>query len=1072
MRKKVLVLLSICVVFIFIGGVTSFAQMPAPPLPEHESEGKYHSEKTATVDNGEPDTIIPSKYSDFNPGSVNVAGSPGGVTFGKPGLSFKYDRTFGTTGEAYFDDPAHLNDPRGLGTDGENVWIVECAGRRALKYANNDTSTVLMQIGKAGYRLSDDTQMNCLMDVAVDGSGNIWLVDMNFQHVIEYDSSGNYIAELGEDWEYGSGNDQFANPYGVAIDSDDNVYISDRDNHRVQVFDKDRNYLATIGSGPGSGDEQFNSTRHLTIDENDKLYVADYENQRVQIFDVSEPITPIHLGSIDMTSFGGYPQGVAVDLSHNRIFVADWESREVQVFDATTWEYIDTPISLNVRPYDVVVDSSGNLFVTQHNPFFSQVYRYDSSLIFQQSYGTEGFPYLTDDNHYNRPSGVAVGNDDSIYIIEGKGQRLIKLNSDGVFQWMKGEPGILSDDNDHFSNPQDVDSDINGWVYAADSGNCRIQIYDADGNYINTLNGYCGNGAGEFGYAEGVAIAPSGNIYVADSDNACVQVYDNNLVFQASLTQTGSVGGNLPFTYIVDIDVDNSGNIYLVDSDQHVVHIFNSSLEYQRSLGEYGVESNDFGYFSYPEAVTVDDEGRIYVADKNGNRIQVFDNNGAFLTTLAGARGGGTGQLFASRGLAVDSQGSLYIADQENHRIQKYTRGVPGWKQVNINGFGNHDTVAVTALEDFGNYLYAGMRYEGEDTSTPVWRMNNKGTWEQVISEGLVMGYDDRVNDFIKYRNRLYAGIGSWTWGVENSVNKGIWRSANGTNWTRVVNGGFTDPQNQDITNFFVFRNILYATTWSANPDHGAEIWSTRNGDTGTWAINVANGFGNVHNIVIPATVEYKGCLYAGTYKGNYGIEGAEIWRTCDGFNWKQVMQNGFGNPNNGVISALGVFKNRLYAGTRNKDNPDAGAELWMCVICNGRDWQMAPVGKGFGDANNIGIYDLLVVNNIFFAIMNNHETGLEIWQTIDSRNWWQVNPDGFGDSINSFTNWGSHPSAIFRNQIYFGTQNNAQGGEIWKYCCPNKRSPWPWGHPCTIGKPLSKCNPTVNECFCDFSFP
>jgi tripartite motif-containing protein 71 len=1039
MRKKIFILLSICVVFVFIGGVTSYAQLPASSYPEHEIEGKYRSEKTAVADNRELDAIAPGSRSDFNASPVSIAGSPGAVTLGKPGLSFKYDQTFGTTGDAYFDDDTHLNDPRGVGTDGENIWIVECKGRRALKYANDDTTTVLMQIGKAGYRITQDTQMNCLMDVAVDSAGNIWLVDITFNHVIEYDSSGEYVGELGEDWDYGSGNDQFANPYGVAVDSDDNVYVSDKDNHRVQVFDNDRNYLATIGSGPGSGADQFDTPKHITIDGNDRLYVADYQNQRVQIFDVSEPITPTILHSIDLYLMGGNPEGVAVDLTNNHIFVADWSNKKILVYNATTWDPLPSiSIFLNNKPFDVAVDASGNLYVTQHNA--GQVRQYDSSLILQRYYGTENVPYLTDNYHYNRPSGVAIGADDSIYIVEGRGQRLIKLSSGGIFQWVKGEPGIQDYDIQHFSDPQDVDTDINGRVYAADSGNCRIQIYNSDGSNYNTLNGNCDNGVGEFEYAEGVAVAPNGNIYVADSDNARIQVYDSSLEFQASLTQTGSTGGNLPFTYIVDVDADASGNIYVVDSDQQVVHIFNSSLQYQRSLGEYGVDSYAFGYFSFPEAVTVDGEGRTYVADKSGNRIQVFDRDGAFLTALAGNRGGGTGQLFISRGLAVDSQGSLYIADQENQRVQKFTLGVEGWKQVNINGFGDVDNIGITALEIFNDYLYAGTDFWGE-TGAQIWRMEVNGDWEQAVSDGPGGKFDYYVDDLIEFDGKLYAGIGNQNWDTSAYEGGSIWRSANGTDWDQVVSGGFTDPYNGEIANFAVFSDTLYATTTSYTSTHGAEIWTSTTGDSGDWNLNTANGFGNSYNTGIFSMITYKGCLYAGTSNSNLGIEGAEIWVTCDGIDWNQVIDNGFGDVYNQYIGDMGIYNGRLYAGTSNsvnQESPDPGAEVWSCAAtcADENNWTINSTGKGFGDPNNKAIFDLLVLDNIFYATTYNSSSGLEVWKTSDGDNWQQVNPDGFGDSLN-FCTWGSSASAIFNDELYFGTHNTSHAGEVWKYIPP-----------------------------------
>ena len=58
------------------------------------------------------------------------------VELGEPGLSYRFIETLGETGVPYFEDSDHINYPWGVGTDGENLWIGEERGGRALKFTS------------------------------------------------------------------------------------------------------------------------------------------------------------------------------------------------------------------------------------------------------------------------------------------------------------------------------------------------------------------------------------------------------------------------------------------------------------------------------------------------------------------------------------------------------------------------------------------------------------------------------------------------------------------------------------------------------------------------------------------------------------------------------------------------------------------------------------------------------------------------------------------------------------------------------------------------------------------------
>ena len=62
--------------------------------------------------------------------------------------------------------------------------------------------------------------------VAVDSSGNVYVVDSGNNRVVEFTGDGKYITQLGNS----------TIPSGVAVDSSGGIYVTDSGNNRVQKF--------------------------------------------------------------------------------------------------------------------------------------------------------------------------------------------------------------------------------------------------------------------------------------------------------------------------------------------------------------------------------------------------------------------------------------------------------------------------------------------------------------------------------------------------------------------------------------------------------------------------------------------------------------------------------------------------------------------------------------------------------------------------------------------------------------------------------------------------------------------
>jgi len=84
-------------------------------------------------------------------------------------------------------------------------------------------------------------QFDNAQSIAVDGSGNVFAIDLGSERIEKFNSDGNYLTQWGSS---GSGSGQFFNPQGLAIDESGNVYVTDAGNDRIQKFDPANNNVA------------------------------------------------------------------------------------------------------------------------------------------------------------------------------------------------------------------------------------------------------------------------------------------------------------------------------------------------------------------------------------------------------------------------------------------------------------------------------------------------------------------------------------------------------------------------------------------------------------------------------------------------------------------------------------------------------------------------------------------------------------------------------------------------------------------------------------------------------------
>lgn len=285
------------------------------------------------------------------------------------------------------------------------------------------------------------------------------------------------------------------------------------------------------------------------------------------------------------------------------------------------------PLGLNA-PRAIAAGLDNDLYVTDSRNHRIIHIATDGTLLHE--WGTFGDQLTTGNaeiGFFNEPWGIAVGPDGSVYVTDTWNHRVQKFTADGQPATMWGQYGQpLPEDpatSDSFWGPRGVAVDSQGRVYIADTGNKRIVIFDADGNYVSEF-GTTGFDPGQFDEPVGVAIASDGTLYVTDTWNQRIQSFipsEDGTVFVPSLQWDvnawfGQSLDNKPF-----LAVDANNNVFITDPEGFRIIQFTGDGQFVRTWGDYGVNADEIGLAA---GVAVDALGNVWVTDAGNNRIMKF----------------------------------------------------------------------------------------------------------------------------------------------------------------------------------------------------------------------------------------------------------------------------------------------------------------------------------------------------------------------------------------------------------------------------------------------------------------
>jgi len=420
------------------------------------------------------------------------------------------------------------------------------------------------------------------LDVAVGPDGSVYINESNNRRIRKVDPAGviTTLAGNGDGGYTGDGGPAteaaLGDPQGVFAAADGRIYIADRPNGRVRMVDRTGIIATVAGTGPhgpcGDGGRAIaaclRGPRAIATGPDGSLYIADRGNHRVAKIDPSGIITSV-LGDgtperpcerdtwYIQEDCQNSPHGVAAG-PDGSVYIAHYAGHRVHQVD----------------PAGVVTVIAGNG---------------------EAGYSGDGGPATEARLHY--PRGLAVSADGALYIADMGNNCIRKVGPGGIITTFAGNGwtddwgvGRFSGDGRlatraSLNRPVGLAVSADGSLYIADSWNHRIRRVDDEG-IITTVagtgqRGFFGDGGratkARLSYPTGLAMGADGSVYVADPGNIRIRRVDRNGIISSVAGggfPTAGIGDGGPAAHAVlrgprDVAVSADGSLYIADTDNH-----------------------------------------------------------------------------------------------------------------------------------------------------------------------------------------------------------------------------------------------------------------------------------------------------------------------------------------------------------------------------------------------------------------------------------------------------------------------------------------------------------------------
>ena len=263
-------------------------------------------------------------------------------------------------------------------------------------------------------------------------------------------------------------------------------------------------------------------------------------------------------------------------------------------------------------PYGIAIDSKGLVYVADQKVgaiFIFNTETHDAELIKNGA-----------DAHFGWINGLAIDDADRLFVSDGKMHRILIFNPKREIEGQIAEglvdPVGLAIDND------------NRFLYVVDEQLDQVFVYDADtlkllrkiGTAVPPAKKHSLITPGDFSAPTNVAVDGDGTVYVTDTLNSRVEIFDADGNFITTFGKAGDGPGYLFRPKGIAVDCD--GHIWVADEYQDRVQVFNREGQLLTYIGD--THANGPGQFKALVGVAIDKQNRVFTTEQYPGRMQMF----------------------------------------------------------------------------------------------------------------------------------------------------------------------------------------------------------------------------------------------------------------------------------------------------------------------------------------------------------------------------------------------------------------------------------------------------------------
>lgn len=262
-----------------------------------------------------------------------------------------------------------------------------------------------------------------------------------------------------------------------------------------------------------------------------------------------------------------------------------------------------------IGPYGIAIDSKGMVYVADQRVGAIFIFNTETRDCQMIRNGLEA--------HFGWINGLAIDDDDRLFVSDGKMHRVLIFNTkreveNQITEGLVDPVGLAIDTTNRF-------------LYVVDTQQDQVIVYDADTLKLLRRIGTGGKNhflttPGDFGAPQGVALDQDGNVYVTDTLNNRVEIFDADGNFMSEFGKHGDGPGYLARPK--GIAVDGDGHIWVADQMEDRLQVFNREGKLLTYIGSGHGELP--GQFKSLTGVAVDKHNRVFTTEQEPGRLQWF----------------------------------------------------------------------------------------------------------------------------------------------------------------------------------------------------------------------------------------------------------------------------------------------------------------------------------------------------------------------------------------------------------------------------------------------------------------